>query len=196
MSDNMDKCKWFMGIEFKPCNKKHDGDSDYCKLHLYVDNYTDAEKINKKYCSSCRKVKNFPNDAKTCGCANERITKANEKRNAETKIIMDIKKEEYNKKELEKQKLVKEEGYKICKSCDIAAPAASFIGVSGNITLNCLVCRDKQKVLDTKRTTKRDWHKEYENNPELYQRKLEYNKTNPNNSEYQKKCRNKKKETE
>ena len=78
------------------------------------------------------------------------------------------KKKEEDKKEAEKQKLI-DKGYIKCPKCTEARPLESFIGSKKNTTVNCNICRDKQKISDVKRTKKRDWAKEY-------RKKLEKNK--------------------
>jgi len=182
MSDNSTKCKWYTGKKFDNCHKNIINDSIYCKSHEYAGDYTDEQKSKKKYCTSCKKVKCFLDDSKTCGCANERVTKLNNKRKEDNKINIEKKNEQKEKQELEKQKLVEEQDYKVCKSCDQARPSSSFIGSRKEETTNCQICRDRQKEKDAKRTTTRNWAEEYKKNPELYKKKLEYNRNNGKNT--------------
>jgi hypothetical protein len=50
------KCKWF-DHEMKPCmGNKWNDNTEYCKYHQYVNNYTDKQKDDIKLCTTCRKI--------------------------------------------------------------------------------------------------------------------------------------------
>jgi hypothetical protein len=190
MSDNVDLCKWFVGKDFKECTREAEDNSDYCEPHSYVSDYTNERKQNKKYCSSCRKVKCFSDDTKTCGCSKERVDKLNETRKKARKIKLDKQEQLEEKKKQDQEKLMNEQGYIRCKTCDEVYSPESFVGIAKDVTVNCQICRDKQKILDSKRTTRRDWTEEYNKNPELYERKQQYKKDHAEEQRgYEKKSR-------
>jgi hypothetical protein len=192
MSDNPKKCKWYSGQKMDNCKKNIKGDNIYCDTHLYANDYTDEEITNKKYCSSCRKVKCFPDNAKTCGCASERIGKSNEKRKEENRPNMEKRLEEKKKHEIEKQRLIKDEGYEICSNCNEPRHPDSFIGTKGK-TMQCEICRNKQKDIDAKRTRVRDYATEYKNNQEREEKKKQWKAENPDKVvEYNKNSRERK----
>ena len=77
-----------------------------------------------------------------------------------------------------------------CPKCEEDRPTSSFIGRYDKPTKYCQICRDKQKLLDAKRTKTRNWSAEYKNNPELYQKKQQYKKDNiEQQREYEKKSK-------
>lgn len=65
------KCNWF-DRNNKKCRNRFLKNSDYCKMHLYVGNYTEEQKKNSKKCSGCNMVKYFT-EYNTCDeCRNRK----------------------------------------------------------------------------------------------------------------------------
>lgn len=188
------KCNWFIGPDLKPCNKNKQEDSDYCKTHLFVAEYTEEEKEAKKHCSSCKKVLYIPDGQKTCGCAEAKIKKLAEKRRDERQPHIEKKLEEQNNKLKEKQRLINEMGYILCGYCDEVHPPTSFIGTRGQQTQSCENCREIQKERDARRTKQRDWSQEYKNNPALVEKKKQWKADNRDKQrEYERKYKESKK---
>ena len=60
------KCKWF-DRKNKPCRNNPVSETDYCKFHDYVTDYSDEMKDKSKKCSGCCKIKYFEkNICQTC----------------------------------------------------------------------------------------------------------------------------------
>jgi len=72
-----DKCRW-KDRNFMPCRTSFIKDTEYCKNHQYVANYTDEMKQQSKLCGGCKKVKYLENGCDEC---KNRSTKNREKMN-------------------------------------------------------------------------------------------------------------------
>jgi len=67
------------------CRNNHLPDERFCKLHLYMNDYTDSMLEKMTLCSSCKKMKYLEND-KTCEKCKERSNKKKEiKKNKQEK---------------------------------------------------------------------------------------------------------------
>jgi len=90
----------------------------------------------------------------------------------------------------EKKQTLDDKDNMTCPKCEEEYPKEAFIGRYDKPTKHCQTCRDKQKALDDKRTTKRNYSLEYKNNPERYEKKQQYKKDNSEKQrEYEKKSR-------
>lgn len=164
------KCGWFTGPSAKNCEGVCYDGGEYCEIHDYVNEYSQEQKDQKKWCSGCRKWLYIPGNAKTCGCSNARAKISNEKRAAKNLIENEEKHKEINEKQMETERLIKEEGYIKCPCCKEARPQESYNGLKG-ITKHCGICRTTQAGRDSNRTRKRDWREERLKDPEAYKRR-------------------------
>jgi len=128
-------------IKCLKCDNNAKNNTQYCLLHKKYHIKEELEKEGKTVCSnfdkrSCTEEIDISTKFKTCEkCRNK----------DKTKTIANI--EKY------KQKLNQcETNEKLCKCCNkIFNKETHFLDNSGNETVNCLTCRHKQNIQDSKR---------------------------------------------
>lgn len=154
MTDNFKKCKWFSYLN-KPCIYNKFNETDYCRRHQYVLDYTDEQKNKSSGCTGCKKFKY--KESKTCSVCIEKNKPLNEKNKLEREKKIN---EELLKKLEEESKIPK--NYVECTKCHKKQDPNQYIGIHNKVTDRCKNCRDKQKILDNKRKDRnRDYAEEY-----------------------------------
>jgi hypothetical protein len=150
-----EKCDWFK-TETEKCGYNKIGNTNYCRYHAYISEFIDLERKNPKYCSSCRKTKPMiVFDGAVCTDCTKK-----------SKGYYDIKKDERNVEQIEKEKLLPKidtTGFLACSKCGKLNDPSDYIGNRGQATKQCSNCREANKRADIKRADIIDHQEKYQN---------------------------------
>lgn len=151
------------------CNSKKSDENKYClkhQLYIWVDQVKESNNIPcTQYIRGCRNILPINSQYKRCeGCRIAERQKDNEKR----------------ERARSQNRVINTSDSKYCTTCGKLQPNEHFIGDKNTTTVTCKICRQNNKIQDSKRNKdhRREQGRKYNAKPERREKKNKWKKEN------------------